>query len=782
MGTGWRRALCTSVQRDDGDAKSKKRRPHDAPLSSGGGGGFFSAVKSAATGGSSNPSTPTLRCRTKPLQQPAEPAPVTPPPSAPAPARKHRLPLLQALSAPASPRSPSRFALLKASLLPSKSRCGVCSRGVKSGGSSAVFTAECSHAFHFPCIAAHARSSSGNGVICCPVCAEPWRQAPFLASLRLHCSSFGVVGGGSDGRKTPPAPPSSKLYDDDEPLVAPKAAGNGGGFNPIPEDDDEDDVEQEGGAAEFRGFFPSRSRAAASGLAVTVAPEAALVSSGRRHGKYVVAVKVKAPGLPRSSSSSAARRAPIDLVTVLDVSQGMMGEKLQMLKRGMRLVVASLGPADRLSIVAFSGAAKRLLPLRRMTRQGQRSARQIVDRLVVCAAAAKGHDQQGQQQQSACVGDALRKATKVLEDRRDRNPVATVMLLSDTQQQQQQPPPQPDHSAARNNKQFARPAVAPATRFTHVEIPIDAPPPLVPEEEKLIEPSDEPPVEHAFAKCLGGLVSVVMQEVRLELAFPAGEITAVYSCGPGQQAVALAAGGSSGSGAGVSVRLGEMYAEEERELLVELRAPLQQGQHGHPQHSLSVRCGYRDPASQETVRGAEQPLLLPPLGQQSPLPSPAARRLHDLFVATRAVAESRRLAELQDLATAIHLLSSARALLMQSPPAQQQQELVASVDTELSDMRWRRSQQQHRRQQEDDDQQGPLTPTSRSGRRRRGDMVEAAAATTPVGTPRGASGPSGEPLTPTSAWRAAEQLAKVAIMRKSMNRVSDLHGFENARF
>jgi hypothetical protein len=127
MGTGWRRALCTSVQRDDGgdghrDTKNKKRRPQDTPTA-GAGGGFFSAVKSAATGGgsssSSNPSTPTLRCRTKPLQQPAEPASVTPP-SAPAPMGKHRMPLLQALSAPASPRSPSRFALLKASLLPSK--------------------------------------------------------------------------------------------------------------------------------------------------------------------------------------------------------------------------------------------------------------------------------------------------------------------------------------------------------------------------------------------------------------------------------------------------------------------------------------------------------------------------------------------------------------------------------------------------------------------------------------------------------------------------------------
>ena len=51
----------------------------------------------------------------------------------------------------------------------------------------------------------------------------------------------------------------------------------------------------------------------------------------------------------------------------------------------------------------------------------------------------------------------------------------------------------------------------------------------------------------------------------------------MYSCGPGQQAVALAAGGGAG-GSCVSVHLGEMYAEEERELLVEVRTPLQHNQ------------------------------------------------------------------------------------------------------------------------------------------------------------------------------------------------------------
>lgn len=173
-----------------------------------------------------------------------------------------------------------------------QTRCGVCTRSVKNGGGAAVFTAECSHSFHFPCIAAHARA----GALSCPVCSAPWRQAPFLASLRLHLDVDTSsphrkrrTSDDSAGRKTPP--PSAgvpKVYDDDEPLLAPKSAANGSGFNPILEANEDDEGEDAAGReGEFRGFFPHPPRARA-GLAVTVAPEAALVSSGRRHGKYVV--------------------------------------------------------------------------------------------------------------------------------------------------------------------------------------------------------------------------------------------------------------------------------------------------------------------------------------------------------------------------------------------------------------------------------------------------------------------------------------------------------------
>ena len=62
---------------------------------------------------------------------------------------------------------------------------------------------------------------------------------------------------------------------------------------PPPSDEDANEDDAAGREGEFRGFFPYRPRPKA-GLAVTVASEVALVSSSRRHGKYVVV-------LPRST-------------------------------------------------------------------------------------------------------------------------------------------------------------------------------------------------------------------------------------------------------------------------------------------------------------------------------------------------------------------------------------------------------------------------------------------------------------------------------------------------
>ncbi|XXG63988.1 hypothetical protein AAC387_Pa05g2058 [Persea americana] len=689
MATGWRRAFCTSIPSDPETEKHQTQSPKSCSSQ-----GVFSA-------GASNPSTtPRLLCRT------AVPLPTPPAQDSPrlqCKATMAKSPRLFQSSTPSSPKSPSSLL----TLFKTRSNCGICSQSVKTGQGSAIFTAECSHSFHFHCIAARVRKEN---TLVCPVCSITWKDAPLLA---IHKNQQQETEQNHNNRrdveKKKPISSNcnSKLYDDDEPLIviSPKGTTQ---FNPIPEVD-EDDPEN---ITEFQGFFanPSQPSDKMNGwdfdrVETALLPEAAIVSVSRTYEGYAMVLKVKAP--PPAPLLDPARRAPIDLLTVLDVSGSMTGAKLQMLKRSMRLVVGSLGSTDRLSIVAFSARAKRLLPLTRMTALGQRSARRIIDRLA-CS-----------QSQGTCVGDALKKATKVLEDRRERNPVASVMLLSDGQDDRA-----PNNAANRSRQS---PHVS-STRFSHVEIPVHA-------FGYGQQQSSHLPTVDAFAKCVGGLLSVVVQDVRLQLGFSAGsapaEISAVYSIN----------GRPSFIGAG-SVLLGDLYAEEERELVVEMRVPTYAaGSH----HVMSVRCSYKDPATHELVQCKDRALLVPrPQAVRSS--DPKIQRLRNLFITTKAVAEARRQA---DLACAYHMLSSARALLMHSSSSSlsiSADENIRALDEELAALNYRRQQDQIQRRRIYD-------PEVR-----------------------------GEPLTPRSAWRAAEQLAKVAMMRKSLNRVSDLHGFENARF
>lgn len=576
---------------------------------------------------------------------------------------------------------------------------------MKTGQGTAIFTAECSHTFHFPCIAAHVKKQH---ILLCPVCNTNWKELPVLAICndRQHKKDAAEENRAYNLARDIKTRPL-KVYNDDEPLMSPTSVVR---FNPIPEsDENEEDQEEE--SIEFQGFNvnpvgPLLSSPRIRTFDVCLLPEAAIVAANRSYDTYVVVLKVQAP-----PSKAVARRAPIDLVTVLDVGGTMAGQKLQMMKRSMRLVISSLGSTDRLSIVAFSSGSKRILPLRRMTSSGQRSARRIVDALTVIHQA---------REVASVTNDALKKAAKVIEDRREKNPFASVILLSHGQDERVV-------TAVSSNQKCS---LVSSFRFSHLEIPVHS-----------VRFQDGGACAHAqpddaFAKCVGGLLGVVAQDLKLQLGIVSRsapvEIAAVYSLSGRPTAL-----GSS------NVRLGDLYAEEERELLVELKVPAASvGSH----HVLSVRSSYRDPSSEELVHSKDQALLIPqPHTVRSS--DPKIERLRNLHVTARAVAESRRLAEHNDLSGAHYLLSSARALLMQSSPK--------SADEYLRWLEAEQAELQRRRQQQ-------LQSLRQRGATRTEEKVE--------------------PNTPTSAWRAAERLAKVAIMRKSMNRVSDLHGFENARF
>ncbi|KAI9111495.1 hypothetical protein K1719_017185 [Acacia pycnantha] len=695
MVTGWRKAFCTSISKDT-DSRALRKKHHQQHCDKDDGTTNQTPRSSSNFAFFSNPSTPRLRCRTSV----ANPNPTSSVPNSPRLRCTTSKTPTKKLSNPPSPKSPSSFSLLKASLRLSKSKCGICSQNVKAGQGTAIFTAECSHTFHFHCVASHVNKQQ---ILLCPVCNASWKELP-LFSMH-HVNHYKKTSEENRAHKLDGEirAKALKVYSDDEPLMSPTPVAC---FNPILESDENDEVSEEE-SKEFQGFnvnpvrnplFSPENR----DFEMSLLPEAAIMAANRNYETYCVVLKVKAPPFP-----TLACRAPIDLVVVLDVGGIMASSRLQIIKRSMRVVISSLGSNDRLSIVTFSSGSKRLFPLRRMTGSGQRSARRIVDTL-----AASDESREG-----ACFkNDALKKSAKVLEDRREKNPVASIVLLSDGKNE------------CITNPLFEeeRPRVS-STRLPHLDIPVHSV--RLPDGDGTF---DQAQPHYLFAKYLNGLLNLVAQDLRLQLRVVSRpvpvEIAAVYSISGGPTAI----------GAGLA-RVGDLYADEERELLVELKVPAASaGSH----HVLTVRSSYRDPSTQELIYPKEQALLIPrPHAVRSS--DPKIERLRNLHVTARAIAESRRLAEHCDLSGAGYLLSSARALLLQS--ASNSSVYLQRLEAELAELQ-RLRQKVH----------------SQSQRNNRVEKLES--------------------LTPTSAWRAAERLAKVAIMRKSMNRVSDLHGFENARF
>ncbi|XP_044393380.1 E3 ubiquitin-protein ligase WAV3 [Triticum aestivum] len=177
----------------------------------------------------------------------------------------------------------------------------------------------------------------------------------------------------------PPAPapaPVAAYYQDDEPVEDKKPLANNG-----------------------------------RGLVLKTHCEFPAIGRGTSRDKFAVLVHAKAP--------ADVARAPLDLVTVLDVSGSMNGEKLALLKQAMGFVIDQLGPADRLSVVFFSDRAGRLTRLARMSGAGKASAKLAVESLVALA--------------GTNIREGLHVGAQVLVGRRHKNSVASMILLSDGQ-------------------------------------------------------------------------------------------------------------------------------------------------------------------------------------------------------------------------------------------------------------------------------------------------------------------------------------------------------------
>lgn len=556
---------------------------------------------------------------------------------------------------------------------------------MKPGQGHAIFTAECSHSFHFKCITSNV--NHGNRI--CPVCRANWKEVPFQSPAFNMCHGMpqnnAVIPQDDDltgiiRRLPSPQVDASRqvssLYHVSEPAIF----------------DDDESLDQQASVTHSKN---EPDHHIINTMEIRTYPEVSAVPKSASHDAFAVLIHLKAPHSERkhdicgNNTDSPSppplvenSRASVDLVTVLDVSGSMGGTKLALLKRAMGFVIQNLGPSDRLSVIAFSSTARRIFPLRLMTDIGRQQALQAVNSLT-----SNG---------GTNIAEGLRKGAKVFAERRWKNPVSSIILLSDGQDTytiSSRPNVGTDYQSLvpnsihhNNGTGLHIPVHAFGFGTDHDATSMHSISEISGGTFSFIEAEDV--IQDAFAQCIGGLLSVVMQELQIEVVcvHPHLQLSSVKA---GNYRTSLTTDSRMGS-----INIGDLYADEERDFLVTINVPVDSS--SDEMSLLTVRGLYRDPMTKEMValeETSEVKIQRPDVGSEL-VGSIEVDSQRNRLQAAEAMAEARVAAERGDLSTAVSILDRCQKALSETVSAQAGDRLCVALSAELKEMQERMATQQ----------------------------------------------------------------------------------------
>ncbi|XP_073031605.1 E3 ubiquitin-protein ligase WAV3-like [Primulina eburnea] len=581
-------------------------------------------------------------------------------------------------TAPSTPSS-NRLRFSKSlSRSSSKKTCSICLASMRRGDGHAIFTAECSHSFHFHCIASNVKH--GNQI--CPVCRAKWKEIPLrglnldtrVAKARVNPVDWPQNNGAMTVLRRLPLRHSNStrhvgpLFQDLEPSLL--------------NDDEALDHEihySEKNTSNNRPIYSD----VLTKVSIKTYTEVPAAPQSSAFESFTVLVHIKAPCSNSwlnfgKNDASHTPRASVDLVTVLDISGSMAGTKLALLKRAMGFVIQNLGPSDRLAVTAFSSTARRLFPLRRMSETGQQLALQAVNSLV-----ANG---------GTNIADGLRKGAKIMEDRREKNPVASIILLSDGQDtytvtngngNQNQPNYQlllPSSLLREESSGFKIPVHTFGFGADHDASSMHSIAEISGGTFSFIE--TEGVIQDAFAQCIGGLLSVLVKNLQVKIDSVDPRIY-LDSLKAGSYPHRVLPNKHTGS-----IDVGDLYADEERDFLVSINVPAEVS--SNETSLLRVMCTYTDPLTNEmvTLEGEEVRIKRTEAVIQENVTIEVERQ-QNRVQAAEAMAQARTAAENGDLTGAVSMLENCRKALSETASAKSQDKLCVALDVELKEMQER---------------------------------------------------------------------------------------------
>jgi len=250
------------------------------------------------------------------------------------------------------------------------------------------------------------------------------------------------------------------------------------------------------------------------------------------------------------SLGETAKRGAVDLVAIIDKSGSMQGSKLKLVQETMSFMIQQLSSQDKLAIVLFGTNVEILIPLTQMTEQGKDIATDKVNRIM-------------EEGMTNMYGGLLAGLELIMKRPNDqKNPVASVMLFTDGLE---------TVSGLEPTNVMAQKTINeikdPCTIFTFgYGTDHDA---AVLQKIATIGGGvyyyvqSEEMIAGAFADCLGGLLTTVVQNVKLViLPQPSVIIKKIFT-----KYVVITDEESS------EILIGDLYSEERRDILMEIEVP-----------------------------------------------------------------------------------------------------------------------------------------------------------------------------------------------------------------
>ncbi|CAN6363010.1 unnamed protein product [Urochloa humidicola] len=246
-------------------------------------------------------------------------------------------------------------------------------------------------------------------------------------------------------------------------------------------------------------------------------------------------------------ASSATSRAPLDLVTVIDISGSMYGGKLESAKRALRFIIRKLTDDDRLSIVQFDDVATRICRLRCATEAAKADLEALVAKL----------DDRG----LTNIQAGLETGLSVLRERKfTAGRAASIMLMSDGGENV-------------GDARSVDPGSVPVHTFGfgsgHDSTLMDA----IAKKSlggvyNFVDDDNKPNIlSETFSQILAGLVTIVVQDLELTVTPFMDEATIrKVDAGSYPTTTSTATDGSSS----VTIQFGTLYSAEERKVIVQL--------------------------------------------------------------------------------------------------------------------------------------------------------------------------------------------------------------------